>query len=219
MTIIPATPADIPFLVPLVNAAYRGEGEGEGQREGRYKNAADSDGEGQNKNAADGEGKSQNKKADNGKGKNQGQDDDSPKGWTNESHLIKGSRTNAAGITELIQAPHSVILKCIDEEGQLAGCVHLEKQEEKLYLGMLSVWPNRQGQGIGKHLLAAAADHAGENNCDNIRITVISARPELIAWYERHGYQRTGEIQSFHAGEKFGIQKQPLELLVLERPV
>ncbi len=169
MLITPATPADISALVPLVNAAYRGE--------------------------------------------------DGQKGWTHESHLIKGARTNVAGITELLQAPHSVILKCINQEDQLAGCLHLEKQEEKLYLGLLSVWPHLQGRGIGKHLLAAAVEHAKNNNCANIRITVISARPELIAWYERHGYQRTGEIQPFHAGEKFGIQQQPLELVVLERPV
>jgi ribosomal protein S18 acetylase RimI-like enzyme len=171
MTITPATPADIPALVPLVNAAYRGEGE------------------------------------------------DGPIGWTSESHLISGARTNAAGITELLQAPHSVILKYIDEDDQLAGCVHLENQEGRLYLGMLSVWPGRQGGGIGKHLLSAAMDHAKENNCTRIHITVISARPELIAWYERHGYQRTGEIESFHHGEKFGIQKQPLELIVLEKTV
>jgi ribosomal protein S18 acetylase RimI-like enzyme len=171
MTIIPATPADIPALAPLVNAAYRGQGE------------------------------------------------DSPKGWTSESHLISGARTNAAGITEQFQNPNSIILKCVAENGTLLGCVHLKKQEEKLYLGMLSVWPAHQGEGIGKHLLSAATDHAKEKNCTRIHITVISARPELIAWYERNGYQRTGEIQPFHHGEKFGIQKQPLELVVLEKPV
>ena len=147
------------------------------------------------------------------------QGDDSPKGWTSESHLISGGRTNAAGITELLQAPHSVILKCIDEDGQLAGCVHLQKQDNKLYLGLLSVWPKRQGQGIGKYMLTAAADYATKNNCSKIHITVISARPELNAWYGRHGYQRTGETQPFHHGEKSGIQKQPLELIVLEKHI
>ena len=148
-----------------------------------------------------------------------GQDDDSPKGWTSESHLISGGRTNVADITELLQAPHSIILKCIADNGTLLGCVHLEKQEEKLYLGMLSVWPSHQGEGVGKHLLSAATGHAAKSNCEKIHITVISARPELIAWYERHGFQRTGEIQPFHHGEKFGIQKQPLELVVLEKHI
>jgi ribosomal protein S18 acetylase RimI-like enzyme len=145
--------------------------------------------------------------------------EDGQQGWTTEAHLLKGARTNAESIAELLQAANSIILKCLNEDGSLAGCVHLEQQGEKLYLGMLSVWPQMQGRGIGKHLLAAAADHASKNNCAHIRITVIAARPELIAWYERHGYQRTGEIQPFHHGEKFGIQQQPLELVVLEKSV
>ena len=148
-----------------------------------------------------------------------GQGDNHQEGWTSESHLISGARTNAADITQLLQAPHSVILKGTDEDGQLAGCVHLEKQDNKLYLGLLSVRPARQGQGIGKHLLTAAIDQAKKINCSTIHITVISARPELIAWYERHGYQRTGEIQPFHHGEKFGVQKQPLELVVLQKHI
>jgi ribosomal protein S18 acetylase RimI-like enzyme len=171
MTIIPATPTDIPALVPLVNAAYRGQG------------------------------------------------DDSPKGWTSESHLISGARTNAEDITELLQAPHSVMLKYVADNGTLLGCVHLQQQEDKLYLGMLSVLPAHQGEGVGKHLLSAATDYAKEKNCTRIHITVISARPELINWYERHGFQRTGETQPFHHGEKFGIQKQPLELVVLEKSI
>ncbi len=170
MTILSSTPGDIPVLVALVNAAYRGEG----------------------------------------------QPEDSQKGWTTEGHLIKGARTNADGVKELLQAPYSIILKYLDEKGELAGCVHLEKQKEKLYLGMLSVWPDRQGQRIGRQLLDAATSYATENDCNKIHITVISARPELIAWYERHGYRRTGEVLPFHAGEKFGIQQQPLELVVLE---
>ena len=78
---------------------------------------------------------------------------------------------------------------------------------------------SRTRPASGKDLLTAAANHAAKANCSRIGITVISARPELIAWYERHGYKRTGEVQPFHHGEKFGIQKQPLELVVLEKPV
>jgi hypothetical protein len=52
-----------------------------------------------------------------------------------------------------------------------------------------------------------------------IRITVISVRDELIAWYERQGFQRTGESEPFHAGDRFGTQKQRLELVVLEKKI
>lgn len=142
-------------------------------------------------------------------------------GWTNESHLLDGTRTNEAGIAELMQQPDSMILKYVglEDTEMAAGCVYLHKQGDKLYLGMLSVDPTRQGSGIGKDLLEAAIVYAREIGCVRIRITVIAVRSELIAWYERHGYRRTGEVEPFHAGEKFGIQKQPLELVVLEKEV
>jgi ribosomal protein S18 acetylase RimI-like enzyme len=140
-------------------------------------------------------------------------------GWTHEAHLLSGPRTNDSGIDELMRDPQSMILKYTDEEDALIGCVYLQKQGGKLYLGLLSVNPARQGGGVGKDLLASADAYAREIQCTSIRITVISVRHELIEWYERHGYKRTGEIESFHAGEKFGLQKQPLELVVLERLV
>jgi ribosomal protein S18 acetylase RimI-like enzyme len=139
-------------------------------------------------------------------------------GWTNESHLIGGPRTGAADLEELIREQRGVILT-VWEKGELAGCVYLKKEEEKLYLGMLSVWPARQGMGVGKALMAAGMEHAREQGCKVVRITVISVRDELVAWYERQGFRRTGEVLPFHAGDRFGKQKQPLELAVLEREV
>lgn len=99
------------------------------------------------------------------------------------------------------------------------GCVYLQLQVEKVYLGMLSVWPAKQGTGVGKALMAAAEEFAKLQDCAAIRITVISVRDELIAWYERHGFRRTGEAVPFHGGDRFGTVKQPLELAVLERVI
>ena len=139
-------------------------------------------------------------------------------GWTNESHLIGGPRTQAADVEELIRDSGGLIVTGW-EEGTLAGCVYLKKDGAKLYLGMLSVWPAKQGAGVGKQLMSAAEDHARAQGCEAIRITVISVRDELIGWYERHGFRRTGEVEAFHAGERFGTVKQRLELAVLEKNI
>jgi ribosomal protein S18 acetylase RimI-like enzyme len=144
--------------------------------------------------------------------------EDGQVGWTNEAHLIGGPRTRAADVEELLQELGGVILTGW-EDGELEGCVYLKKEEEKLYLGMLSVRPARQGMGVGKALMAAGMEYARQQGCKVIRITVISVRDELIAWYERHGFRRTGEVERFHAGERFGTQKQQLELVVLEKEV
>ena len=42
-----------------------------------------------------------------------------------------------------------------------------------------------------------------------MRMSVIDARNELIAWYERRGYRRTGEYKPFPYGDpRFGIPKR-----------
>ena len=143
---------------------------------------------------------------------------DAIRGWTNEAHLLEGPRTYEADIARLLSLPGSALL-IYEEEGELAGSVHLQRQEDKLYLGMLSVSPERQGAGIGKMLLSAARDHALREGCDRIEITVISLREELIAWYERHGFKRTREIRPFPVWTLLSTPKRPLELVVLEKEV
>jgi ribosomal protein S18 acetylase RimI-like enzyme len=82
---------------------------------------------------------------------------------------------------------------------------------------MFSVSPSAQGKGIGKKLLAAADAYAREHNCVSIFMTVITVREELIAWYEKNGYQKTGKVLPFPVDERYGIPTQPLEMLVLEK--
>ncbi len=144
----------------------------------------------------------------------------SKKGWTTEADLLDGQRTDIESLGMLLNKPGSVLLKYVNAENKISACVNLQQQERKLYLGMLTVSPTLQGSGIGKKLLAASEQYARENNFEAIRMTVISLRLELIAWYERHGYNRTGETQPFPTGDpKFGIPKQFLEFVVLEKNI
>ena len=146
--------------------------------------------------------------------------DESKVGWTTEADLLGGQRVDADGIAAIIEKPDSVILIAEDDDtGDLLGCVHLEKHEDKCYLGMLTVAPELQSKGIGKLLLAESAAFAEFWNCKKIYMTVISARSELIAWYEKHGFKNTNEKKPFPYGdERFGIPKvQNLEFTILEK--
>jgi len=144
----------------------------------------------------------------------------SKKGWTTEADLLDGQRTDVDSLEMLLTKSGSVIFKYVNAENKIAACVNLQQQGKKLYLGMLTVSPTLQGSGIGKKLLAASEQYARENMFEAIRMTVISIRTELIAWYERHGYNRTGETQPFPTGDpKFGIPKQFLEFVVLEKNI
>lgn len=143
--------------------------------------------------------------------------DHAKKGWTTEADLIDGTRTDAAALTDIIQKPGTTLLK-YEQDGKIIGCVELKTENGKLYLGMLTVEPSIQGGGIGKKLLAAAEDFGKENGCKSVYMTVITIRKELIDWYKRHGYEDTGTRKPFAFNDpRFGLPKQKLEFLVLEK--
>lgn len=141
-------------------------------------------------------------------------------GWTHESDLVQGLiRTDEATVSRLVRDPDGTVLKYLDDQHRLVGCVHLQRQGERLYLGMLSVQPRLQGRGIGKALLAESEAYARQHGCGTIFMRVISARQELTAWYLRHGYRPTGTRTPFVVDPKYGVAVQPLEFVVLEKRV
>ena len=144
--------------------------------------------------------------------------EESKKGWTTEEHLIAGNtRTNEENLQEIMQQQSSIFLKYTNEANEIIGCVNLQQHGNKIYLGMLSVSPQLQGGGVGKYLLKAAEEYAGEKKCSTIYMTVISARTELVSWYQRHGYKDTGERKAFVEDGLTGKHLQPLEFMKLEK--
>jgi len=141
----------------------------------------------------------------------------SKKGWTTEANLLDGIRIDEETLYSYFDNPQIIILKNTDESGRITGSVYLEIRSPKLYVGMFSVSPLLQGKGVGRQLLEAAETLAKQLNCHTLTMTVISTRRELISWYERRGFKATGEILPFHEGTKFGVPKQLIELIVLEK--
>lgn len=141
----------------------------------------------------------------------------SKQGWTTEADLLDGTRIDESALRDLIEKKDTTIL-LYKESAEVLGCVELRLYPDKLYLGMLSVKPDTQGQGIGKKLLAEAEVYAMQKGIPKIEMTVISIRTELIEWYKRHGYQLTGESKPFVVPDtRWGIPKQQLEFVVLKK--
>jgi ribosomal protein S18 acetylase RimI-like enzyme len=142
----------------------------------------------------------------------------SRQGWTTEADLLDGTRTNETDIDNLIAREGSMILLCSDGTG-IIGCAHLELRGAACELGMLVVKPGLQNRGIGKQLMQAAEAMARQSwDVRRITMSVITVRHELIAYYERRGYRRTGRTKPFMADDTHGFPKsQPLEFEVLEK--
>ncbi|MGY4537715.1 GNAT superfamily N-acetyltransferase [Mucilaginibacter sp. UYNi724] len=143
----------------------------------------------------------------------------SKKGWTTEANLIGGQRIDAEDLTGQMDDKNSIILKNTNGDGHITGCVYLQKRGDKLYLGMLTVSPTLQAGGLGRKLLQAAEDYARSINFHIIAMTVITTRTELLEWYERRGYAKTGEIIPLNIPERNGILKQPVKMYKLEKSV
>ncbi|SIP93039.1 GNAT family N-acetyltransferase [Solilutibacter tolerans] len=145
--------------------------------------------------------------------------DASRAGWTTEADLLDGLRIDAERIAADIERPQSVILLG-ESDGDVVACAHVAVEDGAGYFGMFSVRPNLQGHGIGKLMLTEAERIArDELQQSAMRMTVIDVRDELIDYYARRGYQRTGIHKPFPYGDdRFGIPKRPdLRFEVLEK--
>jgi GNAT superfamily N-acetyltransferase len=140
-------------------------------------------------------------------------------GWTTEADLLGGQRVDADGLREMISRQGSVVLLHESAVG-IDACVALEKRADDCHLGMLTVQPARQAGGLGRAVLAAAELYAKETfGATRMSMWVIVQRVELIAWYERRGYRRTGRFEPFPYGdERFGLpRRDDLRFEVLEK--
>jgi GNAT superfamily N-acetyltransferase len=146
----------------------------------------------------------------------------SKRGWTTEADLLGGQRTDLENIRELLSAEGSRVEFACARDGALIGCVHLKRESDgSCYLGMLTVDPARQGKGIGRLILQRSDAVARAWGCRRMRMTVISARSELIAYYERCGYSRTGARMPFPEDDpRFGLPKtRGLMFVELDKPL
>jgi ribosomal protein S18 acetylase RimI-like enzyme len=146
--------------------------------------------------------------------------DSARRGWTHEADLLEGARIPAADLAASLRNPQQRTLVA-EAGGALLGCVQVtDTGGGTAYLGLLSVDPEAQARGLGRKLVAAAeAEAARTFGAARMRMTVIRERPELVAWYERQNYRRTGEEQPFpYEDTRFGRPREPgLAFVALEK--
>lgn len=130
-------------------------------------------------------------------------------GWTTEADLLDGRRTGPDEIQALVERSDVQLLLAFAGL-RLVASAKLEARGEIAYFGMFSVEPQTQGKGYGRKVLAQAEAIAkSELHASEVHMEVIVQRQELIAWYERRGYERTGVYSPFPYGdERFGVPKR-----------
>lgn len=142
------------------------------------------------------------------------------RGWTTEADLLDGQRTDADAVRALLRSPDHEVL-CAFRDGTLVGCCDVSRHAAGGHLAMFAVAPEEQGTGVGTALLSLAERTASGWGCRTMRMLVISLRSELVALYERRGYEATGATEPFPYGdERFGLPlRDDLEFVELRRTI
>ena len=133
-------------------------------------------------------------------------------GWTNEVGLLAGTRADAASLNAVLAETKATILAMRREaDAKLLGCISVEPLGgAHWYISLLAIDPEQQASGYGGHLLAEAERFVHSRGARTAGMTVILQRKTLIAWYERHGYRRTGAPPISAHALLMGISLLPL---------
>jgi len=141
------------------------------------------------------------------------------KGWTNETDILEGPRSSPSEVERLVRDPRSRFLMAL-EDRRLVACCLLQQYGEGAYFGMFAVDPERQQEGLGKIMVTQSEEAVRVLwKAKFLRLTVISLRDELIAWYQRRGFKLTGEHEPFPFDQAPGALRTDFDLVVLQKPL
>lgn len=151
-------------------------------------------------------------------------------GWTNEANSIGGIRTTPDEMQKMLENDniYLFVFENPNQKGEILGCISVDftSQNDKpsAYIGTFAVTPELQGKGVGNVMLSAvetfARRHAKTKNITHLSMSILSHRPELLAYYERRGYVLTGEKMPFPTDGNNGEPKRDdLYLEMLQKPI
>jgi predicted N-acetyltransferase YhbS len=101
-----------------------------------------------------------------------------------------------------------------EDNGALIACVYVEIREQRGYFGLLAVDPARQGEGLGRKMVAEAEDYARAAGCEFMDLRIVNLRAELPPFYRRLKYVETG-TEPFAADAK---PSQPCHFIKMSKP-
>jgi len=143
--------------------------------------------------------------------------DSSRVGWTTEADLLSGKRIDEAGLLLILNDPNSLIL-IAQSDDIITATIHVHREGDTVHFGLFAVEPTLQSKGVGKALLAYAESEAIRKwGVSTAIMEVITHRHELIEYYERRGYMRSGEMIAFPESDLWEKQVDFLELTRLKK--
>ncbi|NWK75424.1 GNAT family N-acetyltransferase [Acinetobacter sp. SwsAc6] len=149
--------------------------------------------------------------------------------WTNEQHIIQGQRIQSQQLESLLTDPHFELWVCEKSSDDLSkqhnvllGCIGLTHDQDdvrQLEIGTFAVQPDYQNQGLGRQFLTFIEQHIHQRYSEvhTINMYVLNVRHSLIAFYERAGYQQSGNTEVYPTDLDVGIPAVEVHLIHLQK--
>ncbi|MCH7335175.1 GNAT family N-acetyltransferase [Acinetobacter sp. NIPH 2699] len=145
----------------------------------------------------------------------------SGRSWTTERDFIVGHRITSDQLLGALQQSNFELFVGEAEQDQLLACIGLTYQKDCVEIGTFAIDPSVQNLGYGRKVLDSIEEYITNNYpiVTNLIMYVLDIRTELIAYYERRGYQVTGHIESYPIGADVGQPLVPTQLIEMRKTI
>jgi L-amino acid N-acyltransferase YncA len=135
--------------------------------------------------------------------------------FANGNTYLLRDRITLAQVRTYLQKGHFLL---IEEEGQIAGLRYVEfLGNERAYVGLLSVDPDKQRLGLGRRLHEVSEQFCRENGCKVIEGMVINLNRNVLERNRRLGYEVVGTVSSENFPEYANQVNGPWHFIKMEK--
>ena len=141
----------------------------------------------------------------------------SERSWTTEKAFVDGTRITNKQLSEDLSRSNFKLFVGENEQGLLVACIGLSFNHNSVEIGTFAIDSSVQNLGYGKQMLNYVAQ-----SCSEVRdliMYVLDVRSELIAYYQRRGYQITGHTAPYPVNANVGQPLVPIQLIEMKKAI
>ncbi|MDR7015416.1 GNAT family N-acetyltransferase [Acinetobacter sp. 3657] len=143
----------------------------------------------------------------------------SSRSWTTEKDFICGQRITQQQLSQALEQSRFELFVAENELGHIIACIGLTFDKTRVEIGTFAIDPTVQNLGYGREMLHFVEEYVEEyyHAVASLMMYVLDVRSELIAYYQRRGYQMTGRKESYPLEAGVGQPLVPTQLIEMRK--
>ena len=145
----------------------------------------------------------------------------SDRSWTTEKAFLDGTRITNEQLSGDLSRSNFKLFVGENEQGLLVACIGLNLDHNSVEIGTFAIDSSVQNLGYGKQMLNYVEAYVAQS-CSEVRdliMYVLDVRSELIAYYQRRGYQITGHTEPYPVNANVGQPLVPIQLIEMKKAI